>query len=306
MTDDEFDTVDEKISYVKDRITPKDLCEQFEIEIDHDKIASPWNPDERTASCHLYEDHFFDYSTGKGGDIIDLAVALTGKTWAAALNMLAKGAQAGDLEPTVRRTGRPVEVPNLMPRWAEVVAQCSASEAEPWTLDGVSSEALVSLYARRLLRNDRENLYIPHQWEGKVHGIKIRDRFGRKTAVPGSQFGAHLYWAYMAVPLVIPTPMTIVITEGESDAWALLDKFGPGVSIAALPSGAGTWRSEWLIELADYGTVVTAFDNDAAGKAATDKVALAVGYGRHRTLIVPQLFNDVREAVIGGWTPSLK
>ena len=130
--------------------------------------------------------------------------------------------------------------------------------------------------------------------------MKVRHLDGGKSAYPGSQFGHSLYWPGAYHPLTLST---VVITEGESDCWALLQQ-PTAWAVCALPSGAGLWRDDWLTQLETYETIYTAFDNDRAGEQATERVRRAVGWGRWKELKVPTLYNDVREAIAAGWKPS--
>jgi hypothetical protein len=65
------------------------------------------------------------------------------------------------------------------------------------------------------------------------------------------------------------------------------------------------WKDAWLEDLAPYDEVLLCFDNDRAGTQALDKVTRKIGFDRAKELRVPQLYNDVREAVKAGWEPKL-
>lgn len=55
----------------------------------------------------------------------------------------------------------------------------------------------------------------------------------------------------------------IILTEGESDTWALTEAFPRTVAIG-IP-GASSWKSEWAPILAPFKRVFLSFDGDAAG-----------------------------------------
>lgn len=291
----------EKVGFVRSTVTPLDLADMFELEVWGDKIRSPWNESDHTPSCHLYEDGFFDYSTGRHGDVIDLFMKLTGKTWGQSVNKLAAGAERMDADPDrVRRVPR--ELPDLtatfeMLRHPEYDSSVWAARLRP-----IPEELLFDLWMAEVVGGSNTQMAIPHWHGGIVRGIKLRSATGAKSAVPGSTFACGLYYPQVVLPV-----RTMVITEGESDSWALLASpvRHTTVTIAALPSGAGLWRDSWLADLEQYETIYTAFDNDRAGRQATDKVRSAVGWGRWRELKVPDLFNDVREAMAAGWEPKL-
>jgi hypothetical protein len=299
--------LDEKIALVRGAYTPRDVCEQFELTIVGDKIRSPFNEADETPSCHLYEDGWFDYSTGKWGDVIDLVVHLSGRKPGQVLRQLAAGIQSMELDPDrVKRAEKKIADLTALFYDLEAPMLDSGGCAGRWAmkLPGVSVTHLRLLFMEDRLAVDRQDsLLIPHWHNGIVTGIKIRHTDGRKTSVSGSSFAAGLYetlayrWDQVAVPAVI--------VEGESDCWALERQLMNVAHVYALPSGAGLWRDDWLAQLVPYDTIYTAFDNDQAGQKATEKVRSAIGWGRWKELRVPQLYNDVREALCAGWEPKL-
>lgn len=302
MTTDPLDmTLTEKIALIRSSLTPLDLADMLELEVKHDKIISPYNPDEHTASCHLYEDGWFDYSTGQHGDVIDLFCKLSGKTVGQAVNRLLEGAQRLDAEPDrVRRVA--VEPPDLTDEWGRWERSCGLY-FDRWVeslppLDAYQLGVLEGTDSIRWI-NSGTQMAIAHRHDDVVRGIKLRTLQGVKSAVPGSTFACGLYqpfpWKYDQA----------IITEGETDCWALAAT-SIEADILSLPSGAGVWKDAWLTQLERYDRVYTAFDNDAAGKRATDKVAAAVTHWKWLPLQVPQLYNDVREALAAGWRPKLR
>lgn len=285
-----------KVEYLKTSVSPADVADMFGFEVAGGKILSPFHPDERTPSCHLYEDHWFDYASGNGGDVIDLAIRLSGKPWGVVINMLGTGAEASDFEPGRVRKAAKAEPVDLTEAYNGMAMPRTPVDALAFPLAGVNTGDLSD---RVWSFDSMGNVLIPHRSEVGIHGIKIRYRDGGKGAVPGSQFGHALY-----APFSGCAHNTAVLTEGESDCWALWQT-GIFAEVMALPSGAGLWRDAWLEQLARYEKVYTAFDNDRAGKEATEKVRRAVGWGRWKELPVPQLYNDVREAITAGWNPKL-
>ena len=283
----------------------RDLADMLELEVARDKIISPYNPDERTASCHLYEDGWFDFSTGKGGDVIDLYRALTGANLGRAVNKLLEGSVRLDADPD-RVVHKPVELPDLTGQFQHSIemGRLEGGRRADWAsrLPGVSPTHLGLLEINQLLAVWPNMLMIPHWHDGKVRGIKIRNADGTKSAVPGSTFACGLY---KADPHNNRADIAVLV-EGESDCWALTRHFiVDPVHVFALPGGAGLWKDAWLKDLEGYDTIYTAFDNDRAGRQATEKVRSAIGYGRWKELKVPTLFSDVRDAMAAGWIPKL-
>jgi Toprim-like len=303
-------TVEEAIDYVRATITPMDVVDLTDdVMVFNGKIFSPFNPDERTPSCHLYEDGWFDFSSGKGGDVIDLYRALTGATFGQALHQLQKGSFRIEADPDRVRRHTPL-VPDLTHQFEYHVALANSTIPIRNWFPHVADAPLCEYLGRRVRYTyDPVQMAIPHWHPGengdlRVRGIKLRTSSGQKSAVPGSSFACGLYW---------PSPIhggadnrTLVITEGESDAWTLDMHYAVtgGVDVAALPAGAGLWKDSWLAALEQYETIYTAFDNDRAGQNATEKVRLAIGWGRWKELAVPTLYNDVREAYRAGWRPG--
>jgi len=290
-------SVNDKIDLIRATIRPADVVEMAEIPVVAGKIPSPWNPDDHTPSCHIYEDHFHDYSTGRGGDVIDLYRAYTGKSLGRAVRDLLTAGQSMDADPDrVRRVERAAAL-NLLPEFRAELADGAVP-----VLGGVDSEYLASLAKWGMVKPQRDRLLIPHYRHDSLPGIKIRYAAGHKGSWPGSQY-LGLY--------SVSTALTdcCIIMEGESDCWALdayARRTGHKIDVYALPSGAGTWRDNWLTDLDEYDKILTCFDNDHAGKQATDKVGRAIGAGRHVEFPVPTLLNDAREALSKGWEPSLR
>lgn len=300
MTDLSELTFAEQIEYVRGAISPLDLVEQLDdIEVVSGKIRSPQNPQERTPSCHLYEDHWYDYSTGKGGDVLDLYMALTGAKLPRAVDKLLRWADSDDLDPDRVRKYQPAEPPDMTEQFRHHQRD-SHGNWDLWMekLVPINSWTINSLVESWHLAVMDGTMFIPHWHDGRVRGIKTRALDGRKAAVPGSTFACGLYWPHQVLAGDV-----LVIAEGESDSWCLYQALE--CDVAALPGGAGLWKNAWLDELDQYSTVYTAFDNDRAGQQATEKVRKAVGWDRWRELKVPTLFNDVREAMAAGWEPKL-
>lgn len=301
MSDDPTEmTLMDKVAFIKTTVTTFDLVDMLELEVVDGKIHSPYNEADHTPSCHLYDDHFYDFSTGNGGDVIDLMMKLSGCSWGTAVNKLAKGAQYIDAE--VGRVVRPPVVEaDLWDEWKEL----SDGYQPGLYIPGVPPDLILDLWESDQLMVQMEGVngtvFIPHWHDGAVRGIKIRGADGRKTAVPGSQFGHGLYQPFSRWPHATRA----VITEGESDCWAMEAVLDGQAWVCALPSGAGLWRDDWLKDLEQFEKIYTCFDNDEAGRRATEKVRRSIGWGRWNELKVPQLYNDAREAIVAGWKPSL-
>ena len=109
----------------------------------------------------------------------------------------------------------------------------------------------------------------------------------------GSLFGRHLFPA---------TGKRVVITEGEIDA-ASVYQTQPGWPAVSLPSGAASAKKaiqenlEWL---QGYQEIVLFFDNDEAGKKATEDAAMVLPPGRVRIARLPERYKDASDALQQG------
>jgi hypothetical protein len=285
------------IELLKQTITVPEVAEMLGLEPNSQgKITSPFNPDERTPSCHLWEDHWYDFSTGRYGDAIDLVRAFDPEmTVPVALNKiwfraLRAGREPGDVEKMpIRQVQDFTEQlldygPVYEARYKELLPPANCR----WGYDN--------------------ELLIPHQDQDGVYGVKVRHASGKKDAWPGSQFTKRLYdphgWVRPHPPGAWGTNVC-VIAEGESDCWALSSALLIE-NVYALPSGSSSWKDSWLEDLEPFTKVYLCMDNDRAGDAARDKLTRKIGYLKVEQLRVPPLFNDAREAIAGGWRPTLQ
>lgn len=291
------------IELVKETITVPEVAELLGLEAnEQDKITSPFNQDERTPSCHLYEDHWYDYSAGKGGDVVDLvrvfypdmsvprAVKLI---WNRALRA---GREPGDVE---RQPVRQVQ---------DFSQQLAGLTLDPAIIQGWSEKLGVPIPGN-CRHQATVDLLIPHEDQDGVYGVRVRHQDDSKESWLGSQFTKRLYdpfgWGegYGAIG------GECVITEGETDCWALQSVLhnddGAWPPVFALPSGAQSWKDSWLEDLEPFDKVWLCLDNDDAGNKAREKLTRKIGYLKVEQLRVPPLYNDARKAIAAGWRPEL-
>lgn len=288
---------DDKCALIRSAIELPDLVEHLGFDVDRGgKARPPWNPDERTPSCSVYPDHFFDFASGRSGDHVDWIVA----AYAAEGVEMTKGQAVNRLHQILQKSGRePGDVESVKPRQLQYL--CSIDE-----MPGELVDKVCGWPAPYGARTDSGDIFIPHaeqvDRDVKVYGVKIRHAGRGKSAMPGSMF-THRLWhpgAWMAL-----SGEKAIICEGETDALAMR-AFAPDVyDVFALPSGASAWKDHWLTDLAGYTSIHICMDNDRAGKAARDKLTLKIGYAQAEQLYVPSLFNDAREALDAGWAPHL-
>lgn len=292
-------SLEDRITFLKGTVTVEDVAGLLGLEVNsQNKIFSPYNPDERTASCAIWDDHYWCFSTGQGGDIFDLVKAVTGEQSLPSIVRAIK-------DRAIRAGLEYGQVEQQQPRQVhDFTAQLEGAGTPMRAIELGDYTYVVDSYGLR--QTPEGDVLVPHRRDGVTYAVKVRYRSGGKGAWAGSVPSAHLY-ASTGQPL--PNPgLVAVLCEGESDCWAMehaLQRSGQRAQVFALPSGAATWKDHWKEELDQYETVYVCMDNDRAGKQAADKIIRKIGWGKAKELKVPQLRNDVREAVETGWTPDL-
>jgi DNA primase len=274
---------------LKSKINVREFAEECGLEVTPSNKTYCWHGDERTPSLHLYDDGWWCFRCGEGGDIIDLVIQLKHWSWKRSANFLTEYlGESLTLDEPVQKAERP-PVPDMtdefMQRKGPRVGRHRTLMEECWP--GLEVEPYVYGCA--------EGLMIPHQMDdGRINGIKLRYWDGSKGAVPGSQFTAGLY----RPPGFKRESDTTVLCEGESDAWAMASDPKGTWDVLALPSGAGCWKPEWAEQLNQR--VFLVMDNDEAGFMAIERIALSLG-GRYLVCRPPHGYKDAREAVAAGY-----
>lgn len=84
------------INKIKEVHDLRDTAERLGLQVIKKKVCCPFHG-ERTASCHLYRDHFYCYGCGARGDVVDLVKQVLGKNFQEACEWLEGG---GCMAPT--------------------------------------------------------------------------------------------------------------------------------------------------------------------------------------------------------------
>lgn len=288
---------------IREQVSIEDAFELLDLEMGSDRhhVQCPLpTHEDRHGSCSVSDSLWFCHSCGQGGDVIDLVMRCTGAHFGQALQFLAGMVDEMAVEPKIKQPPKEKEVTDLT-EFCKEAKWCFTPEHDEFVKkrwpyldhDDVAKYAIPVPDA----------WWVPHRHEGKVVGIKIRKLDGTKTSFPGSVFTKQLY--------VVSRPWfsdSAVICEGESDAWCMskyLERNGKLISVFALPSGAQTWRHDWMGQLQDYLRVYICTDNDEAGIDARMKIEQSLSKGGPPTqqLMVPFGWNDVSEALANGWQP---
>lgn len=287
---------------VKEAMTMFDVLDICDIPHDgvEGKIMSIYH-DERTPSLHVYEDHWWDYSVGKGGDIIAFVQEYTGSSFRLALQYLERGVDFTDYKrKPVKR--KPREVKDFSYRFM--------NEAKPFhVLDKNSQEWFRTKIFKRWGLSHHTDLpddtrftttaiWTPHYGPEMtshteyaaltarpVTAVKIRDMVTRKkTGFKGGTFHE------MYNPWTLPYyRYGSVLCEGESDAWVAKSAW-PDFFVAATPSGARSAKPEWLEKLPR--PVYVLFDVDQAGNDAYEAIKWHLG-DDHKRIMLP--YDDLGE-----------
>ena len=137
---------------------------------------------------------------------------------------------------------------------------------------------------------------------GVLEGCKVKTKdkvFTYEGTVPGTLFGQHLFPA---------TGKRVVITEGELDA-ASCQEAMPGWPMVSLPSGAAAAKKSvqraipWL---QGYEEIVLFFDNDDAGRKATEEAASVLPPGKCKIASLPNDYKDASDALVANDSQAIR
>lgn len=273
--------------------------------VKHHKIHSIYR-EEKTPSLHVYDLDYFDFATGQGGDQIRFVMDHFGCSYGKAVQFL------------TGRAGRfhvPDKIPPKKPKEKRdfnrmYVNAGGGPDYGKWRaeFDLLRKRKWPSVPTKRILDVTKivEGAHwTPHydrDWK-TITGIKVRSLYpgNYKSAVPGSTFTDSLYR-----PWVTNNPEGVVLVEGESDAW-VMGHYAPRHQVYGLPSGAATWRDDWLDQLCGAALPVSMMlDRDMAGVLATEKIALLLDQAACTYRIFePPTDGRVAESIGVGWKPDL-
>ena len=141
----------------------------------------------------------------------------------------------------------------------------------------------------KIYRDGNKLRFYYHDESGIVKGAKVKTKdkqFRYEGESTGTFFGQHLFPS---------TGKRVVITEGELDAVSCYEAM-PGWPMVSLPSGAAAARKsiqrnlEWL---QGYEEIVLFFDNDDAGRKATEEACQVLPPGKVK---IANLLGDYKDA----------
>lgn len=301
---------------VRDSVTMWDALEILEIEYERtgdDAFIHAWDREENTPSVHVEETVWYDFGSGKGGDVFAFVQSYLECSFGQALAILSRAAGANITagRGPVQRKAKPEPI-NLADRVLRESVPLGRGQGA-WLGEVLHVrhgiwEAMAHKWGLR--EGPGEALWIPH-WRPcpnpddedplmECNMVKVRDyRADRRQNIKGSQATGFYVnvdqweelcrWDSFNERWV--TANSIIITEGESDAWAALELW-PGRVACGLPSGAAKWDLDWLP--VGYDEAFICLDNDAAGQSAAERMVASVP--RATIIRVPEPYNDLNEA----------
>lgn len=214
------------------------------------------------------------YPCGKGGDVIDLVQEFEGTSFGDAIEMawallLQVGDWSGPTEGTskapfdfeaARATVEVSELQDPQPFYDYLGLKVAGGQR---AFEGVDPAEVVEAW-RLGTKGDR--IIIPfYDRSGALVTYKWRTAGTKPMSVAGSRFGEVLYGEWRDTD---PT-RTVVLTEGESDAWAADADLDGSYVVLGLPSGATTTPGPKQVEPLTKRRVILAFDGDDAGRKGT-------------------------------------
>ncbi|WP_205191558.1 toprim domain-containing protein [Burkholderia sp. LMG 13014] len=233
-----------------------------------------------------------DFSTGSGGDMLDLWCACRGIALPDAMREAKRFLGIRDemparVLPTYKRPDRPqaARVEN-----SEPVGAWFASR-------GLTPETLKAFRVAAQARGDRHYAVFPYlRGEKDLINVKYRNIADKKDmrqegGAEPCLFGWHL---------VAPSQRSIVIAEGELDAMSLYQ-----MGFCALSVNAGAGNHQWIDSdwdrLEQFSEIFLCYDNDAAGEKGVREVANRLGQERCRVVTFDSA-KDANDFLLAGST----
>ena len=276
------------------------------------RCASPLRPGARNpTSFWVEDDHWYDFGSAQGGDVIDLAAALQyDGDISQAVRELARelGIQTSDYSETFK-----ADIQNLCNRTAAYHAALTPSDYEYLSARGFTKEDADRLMIGRVTDGYlKGRLFLPYFKNGYVCYYATR-------SMPGSSFAENKYMkasrdesqSYQHIPWGLQTLSrrsdghdTLIISEGYFDAVSWEREGYPVIS----PITGNFSKDQWpdvLSACRMFSRVLIIFDNDAvshAGDGFTQRTATKLFQNRIPFVVAhtPPGIKDVNDYYTGG------
>jgi len=228
-----------------------------------------------------------DFSTGEGGDLIDLWSCVRGLTIAQAMIEAKDFLGIREAQPTKQREYK---------RPTKPVCQTPKKRVHEWLLSrGLTEQTIADFKIGEQLVSGKAYAVFPFIRNGELVNVKYRNPDDKKDmrqegGAEPCLFGWHL---------VDPKAREIAICEGEIDAMTLHQCGVPALSVNA---GAGNhqWiESDWEL-LERFSTIYVMFDMDEPGQKGAAEVIKRLGLERCKRVSLPA--KDANDYLLEGAT----
>ena len=154
------------------------------------------------------------------------------------------------------------------------------------------------IYNRFEVRTNRNSQYYPYtDNKGNTVAYKERQCIEKKFFIHGDFSSVQLF----GQSLFPPGGKMLVITEGELDAMSIAEVWRKPYPVVSIPSASNLKvllnQRDWV---RSFSEVILWFDNDEAGKKATEQAAKIIGYDKVK--IVENTGKDANELLLSGDT----
>lgn len=216
-----------------------------------------------------------DFSSGEGGDLLDL--------WAAVHQCSIAKAMTDAKQYIGVRDTMPEREQKTFKRPAKPQCQAIKAGALDWLKSrGLTDKTIADFRIAEQLRDGKTYCVFPYLRDGVLINYKIRNVDEKKDMhqAGGAEpclFGWHL---------IDPKVRTIAIAEGEIDAMTLHQ-----LGIPALSVNAGAGNHQWIEydwdRLERFSEILVFFDNDESGNKGANEIITRLGNERCKRVVLP-------------------
>lgn len=216
-----------------------------------------------------------DFSSGEGGDLLDL--------WAAVHQCSIAKAMTDAKQYIGVRDTMPEREQKTFKRPAKPQCQTIKAGALDWLKSrGLTDKTIADFRIAEQLRDGKTYCVFPYLRDGVLINYKLRNVVEKKDMqqAGGAEpclFGWHL---------IEPKMRTVAIAEGEIDAMTLHQ-----LGIPALSVNAGAGNHQWIEydwdRLERFSEILVFFDNDEAGNKGANEIITRLGNERCKRVVLP-------------------
>lgn len=216
-----------------------------------------------------------DFSSGEGGDILDL--------WAACRGLTVSQAMTEAKQYLGIRDSMPEREQKAFKRPAKPQCQAAKSAALEWLKSrGLTDKTIADFKIAEQAQGGKTYAVFPYLRDGALVNVKYRNVAEKKDmrqegGAEPCLFGWHL---------IDPKTRTVAICEGEIDAMTLHQCGVPALSVNA---GAGNhqWVENDWARLDRFSEILIFFDNDESGNKGAQELIHRLGVERCKRVVIP-------------------